>query len=358
MSSKERFLTALKGETPDRVPIFDFPFSRALQKKIIGYETELYDGKAVVEIANKLGLDGVPIFFGGYCGIEFFKTKGNKYTDDWGIEYLKKGWPIISQIKNPITGRKDWENYNMPDPSDEWRFEQVKAAIKANTKNKAIIGCIRGPVSMLSWFLLRIDILSYNFIDDPSLIEDICNSFIDWSLELVNKASKINGLDAFLIADDWGMTKSLLISPAYLKKFFLKPYSRLVSEIRSLGYPVIMHNDGNIWEILDELVATGINACHPVEKAAFMDLKKVKEKYKKRLCPIGNIDNKKILVKGTEDDVKNETLRCLRERSIGGGYIISSDHSLHDDIPHQNVFSYINVAKEYGAYKEGKLELE
>ena len=60
MSSKERFLTALIGGIPDRVPVFNFPFRQKLQEIVIGYRTGLYEGTAIVKMANVLGLDGVP----------------------------------------------------------------------------------------------------------------------------------------------------------------------------------------------------------------------------------------------------------------------------------------------------------
>jgi len=356
-TSRKRFLTALRKDIPDRVPIFEFPFGQELQKTFIGYRTELYDGKAAVRIANKLGIDGVPVFLGGYCGVQFFETDKDTYTDDWGIVYEAKGWPITSQIKNPIAGRKDWDKYTMPDPAEEWRFRQLNDAVKANSRDKAIICCIRGPVSVLAWFLSSIDRLSFNFIDDPELVHDMCESFIDWSIAQVKEAAGIEGFDVFLIADDWGMTKSLLISPEYLRQFFIQPYKRLSHAIRELDYPVIMHNDGNIWEVLDDIAGMGVDAYHPVEKAATMDLKTVKERYRGILCPIGNVDNKEILVSGTVDDVVKETLRCLREGSEGGGYIISSDHSLHDDMPVENITAYIDTVKEYGKYHNGRLEL-
>ena len=108
-TSRERFLAALKKEIPDRVPIFEFPFGQELQEFFIGYQTKLYDGKAAVKMANKLGIDGVAVFLGGYCGVQFFETDDDRYTDDWGIVYERKGWPITSQIKNPISGREDWD---------------------------------------------------------------------------------------------------------------------------------------------------------------------------------------------------------------------------------------------------------
>ncbi len=357
MDSRERFLTAIRGEVPDRVPLFEFPFSQQLQEVFIGYRTALYGGQEAVHMANTLGLDAVTVFLGGYCGIEFFETQGEEYIDDWGIVYKRKGWPIISQIQNPLQGRQDWNHYQMPDPQEKWRFRQLQDAVRANTQKKAIVCCIRGPVSVLSWFLFNIQSLSYNLIDDPGLVKEVCSAFIEWNLVLAQAASKIAPFDVFLIADDWGTSNGLLISPKYLKALFIKPFQQLVSGIKKLGYPVIMHNDGNIWEMLDDLVQTGIHAYHPVEKAATMHLKTIKERYGNQLCPIGNIDNKQILVNGTKEDVQQETLRCLREGAENGGYIISSDHSLHDDIPAENVWAYINTAKKYGFYQQGKLNL-
>ena len=89
---------------------------------------------------------------------------------------------------------------------------------------------------------------------------------------------------------------------------------------------------------------------NPVEKAATMDLGIIKKKYKGRLCPIGNVENKKIMVFGTPKEVEAETLECLKIGAPGGGYIISTDHSFHDDIPEENVWAYINTAKKYGKY--------
>ena len=124
----------------------------------------------------------------------------------------------------------------------------------------------------------------------------------------------------------------------------------MVAGLESLGAPVIMHNDGQIWDVLDDLVDTGIKGFHPVEKAAGMDLKKVKDRYRGKLCPIGNVNNKTTMVSGSPDDVKDEVLDCLKTGAPGGGYIISTDHSLHDDIPLENVFALIDTVNKHGHY--------
>ncbi len=120
--------------------------------------------------------------------------------------------------------------------------------------------------------------------------------------------------------------------------------------MRRLGAPVIMHNDGKIWDVLDDLVATGVDGYHPVEKAAGMDLAAVKRRYAGRICPIGNINNKTTMVFGAPNDVRREAIACLRIAAPGGGYIMATDHSLHDDIPLENIQAYVEVAHQYGVY--------
>jgi uroporphyrinogen decarboxylase len=53
---------------------------------------------------------------------------------------------------------------------------------------------------------------------------------------------------------------------------------------------------------------------------------------------------------GTPDDVRNEVLECLKVAATGGGYILATDHSLHDDIPLENVYTLIDTVKKYGKY--------
>ncbi len=81
-----------------------------------------------------------------------------------------------------------------------------------------------------------------------------------------------------------------------------------------------------------------------------MDLARVKKLYKGRLCPIGNINNKTTMGTGTPEAVSREALECLKIGAPGGGYILATDHSLHDDIPLENVYAYIEVAGKYGTY--------
>lgn len=352
MTSRERFLIALTGGTPDRVPIFEHLFSLKLLDKVLGYSTVLYEGKAQIELATKLGIDGIWTPINGFCGIEEEPhQKDEIYKDEWGVTYQKNGWPIIAQIDVPVKSREDWEKYVMPIVDTPYRTRILRETKDANTGDLAVILGILGPFTMLSWYLTDFTTLAIFMYTEPDLVHAMNEAVLQWNLEAVSLAIKEGGVDCVQISDDWGGTNGLLLSPDHFREFFIPYFKRLVEGIKEMGVPVIMHNDGQIWDILDDLVDCGINALHPVERAAGMDLKRVKENYKGKLTPIGNVNNKDTMASLNPEDVRKEVLECLEEAASGGGYIISTDHSIHDLIPYENIKCLIDTVKEKGVYR-------
>jgi uroporphyrinogen decarboxylase len=320
-------------------------------QELLGYTTELHEGATQVKLATMLGLDGIFIPINGYPGFEEeVHEEGANYLDEWGITYVKNGWPVMVQVDVPIKSREDWKNYSLPDPHAPHRTNVIKDAVKANEGELAIIAGFLGPFTMMYWYFMDLATLSLVVYDDPSLITEMCDSYTEWVLQTAKLAYDVGGVDAFMLADDWGGTTSLLMSPKHLRQFFVKPFGDIVRGLGEMGLPVAMHNDGNLWEVLDDLVGTGINGYHPVERAASMDLGKVKNRYQGKICPIGNINNKTTMVTGTPEEVEQEAIQCLKTAAPGGGYILATDHSLHDDIPTENIYAYIEAAKKYGRY--------
>lgn len=351
MTPRERFLTALNGGVPDRIPITEHLFSQKLLKEVLGYNTILYEGKAQAELAAKLGIDAIWTPINGFCGIEETPhEKDEIYKDEWGVTYRKNGWPIIAQIDTPVKSREDWEKYNFPPVDTPYRLRIFKDTKEANSGDLAIVLGALGPFTMLSWYIMDFETLSITMYTDPEMIHEMNEAVLKWTLDVIRLAIADGGVDCVQISDDWGGTNSLLISPDDFRTFFVPYFRRLVEGIKETGVPVIMHNDGRIWDVLDDLVDCGIDGLHPVERAAGMDLKKVKEKYKGKLTPVGNINNKITMASADPEDVRKEVLECIKEAGADGGYIIATDHSIHDLIPYENVKCLIETVKEYGTY--------
>ena len=208
MKPRERFLAALNGEIPDRIPIFEHLFSRKLLKEQLGYSTELYDGTAQAKLAAKLGIDCIWTPLNGFCGIEEEVHQENEiYKDEWGISYKKNGWPIIAQIDTPIKSREDWENYSLPQVDTPGRLKILQDTVNANEAELAVVLGMLGPFTMMTWYFMDFTDFSMALFMDPDLVHEMVDAFVDWSLDVAKLAVNSGGVDVFQISDDWGGTR-------------------------------------------------------------------------------------------------------------------------------------------------------
>jgi uroporphyrinogen decarboxylase len=121
-----------------------------------------------------------------------------------------------------------------------------------------------------------------------------------------------------------------------------------VDYVDSLGVPALLHSCGNISAYLDLLAETKIKSIHPLQRTAGMDLRRIKAEYGKRFCLIGNIDSSGTLPFGSPEDVRAEVRQAIADAAPGGGYILASDHSLHDGIPIGNITAMFDEGMKAG----------
>ena len=100
---------------------------------------------------------------------------------------------------------------------------------------------------------------------------------------------------------------------------------------------------------MDDFAQTKIASIHPLQRTAGMDLRAVKEQYGDRFCIIGNVDSSRTLPYGTPEDVKAEVKEAIEIAAPEGGYVLASDHSLHDGIPVENILALRDAGLKYGS---------
>jgi uroporphyrinogen decarboxylase len=353
MSPKQRVLCAFHGGQPDRVPMYDWIYSRKLYQEVLGKTPQYYNGEDAVRCAARIGYDFAVVPLGGLGGLRQYAESADVYQDEWGTTYRQDAevsWPADAPVAYPLESSSDWAAYRVPDPALPERLREVKTALKvAQESQTAVFGCVRGPFTA-TWLLFGIETFSLLLYDDPDFIDQVLTVCTDFNIE-GGRRMIAAGVDGITFADDYGSVNGPFLSPALFQKHIIPQLSRMVRCFRQMGVPVMMHSDGNIRPLLDLIVAqTEINAYHPVERGAGMDLREVKQSFGEKICLIGNVNNKTTLVSGSVDDVRSETIDCLRAAAPGGGYILASDHSLKDDMPNENIFALYETGRRYGEY--------
>ena len=354
MRPKERFLAALKRQPVDRVPLFDFLFQRPLFTEVIGRTPDGYNARDAMDLTVAMGLDGVWIPYAAPTGWAPKKVSDRIYIDEWGTS-LEKGeaaWPLDAPVAFPLKTRDDLRRYTPPDPMAEGRMTELNTAVAMNRelgdKAVAVMGSVNGPLTV-AWYLIGYENICLLLYDDPKFLEEVSEMCVDFGVKMIKRIAA-TGVDAMIIAEDLGGSAQGLVKPAHFKAIFKPALKKIIDCIKSYNLPIFFHCCGRIWDYMDDLVELGIDAIHPLQRTAGMDLATVKAKYGDKLCIIGNVDSSRTLPFGSDEQIAVETQEAIRVAAPGYGFILASDHSLHDGIPVKNIQLMFDTARKYGAY--------
>ncbi len=350
MTGRERFLTAMAHKQPDRIPMFDFLFMQDLFYEVIGIKPESYNAEDAVNCTLALGLDAVWIPSDGFAGYSPKMIGDNTYQDEWGTVYEKSAssWPIDAPLSYPIANWNDLKNWECPNPHDLHRTKSLKEGLKLADKRIAVLGGVLGPLSTL-YALMGLEEGSIASIEDPKLFHTIMRIGTDYAKDAGLHLLETDA-DAIIISDDLGYNSGTFLSPESMRIMVLPYIREIVAAFKKTGTKVMLHCDGNMNGILEDLATSGIDAWQPLERKGNNNLAEVKKKYGHVLTPVGNVDSSTVLPYGTKEDVIKDTIHCMRQAGEGGGYIIGSDHSLHDGIPVSNIITMVETVHRYGTY--------
>lgn len=357
MTGKERFVTALKGGIPDRLPVFDFISSPVFIERFTGKKPDSYCAQDIMDVTFKYGFDAAFIGYGGFGGYDSKNEniKSNDidedcYRDEWGTVYKKTGtsWPIDSPFDFPIKDWDDLKKYKLPDPGLPERMNDIKLAQKLSGGEVAIVGGVQGPLTTSILLCGMTNILT-NIYDDPQFVKEIFKLSNDFFKTAIKKMIDAD-IDVICVPEDLGFVSGPFMSLEDFRKLLLPYVEDLFDEAVIKGVPCFLHSCGNINLYLDDLVSVGFNGIHPLQRTANMSIKSVRDKIGDRLCLIGNIDSSNTLVNGSENSIVKETLEAMFDGALNGNMIIASDSDIRDEMPFEKVDLMFKTALEYGKY--------
>ena len=183
----------------------------------------------------------------------------------------------------------------------------------------------------------------------PKSVQRLLDRIKDYIIE-VGKGFIEIGVDIIWIADDLGMVNGPFLHSNTFRKIIFPYFKEIIHSFKKRKVKVLLHSDGQIMSLLDDLVKMGLDGIHPIERKAGMNLREMKEKYGDELTLIGNVDATEVLPHGGVEDIKKQVLECLLTAAPGGGYILASDHSIHEGIPPENAVAMFKLARKYGKY--------
>jgi hypothetical protein len=140
------------------------------------------------------------------------------------------------------------------------------------------------------------------------------------------------------------------MGPELSRKWAIPCYARIVEKCAEHKVPVAMHSCGNAVELIPDLIDIGVVMYNPVEPTSGADIYEVHKKYGDKIALSGNIDIAGVLAFGSPQDVMEDVRHHIEALGGDGAYILTTSHSVTNDIPYENFLAMIAAGHRYGRY--------
>jgi len=147
-----------------------------------------------------------------------------------------------------------------------------------------------------------------------------------------------------ILTDDYAFKTGTLMSREQFERFVLPWLARGVEAVHDAGGLCVKHTDGDISEIIDLIVETGIDGIGPLEPAAGMDLIEVQSTWGDRVSVVGNVDVD-LLCRGATDEVIRTTESLVCGLAARGGHVLSSGNTITSPVQPANFRAMINTGR-------------
>ncbi|MCR5681100.1 MAG: hypothetical protein K6G29_01515 [Clostridiales bacterium] len=198
------------------------------------------------------------------------------------------------------------------------------------------------------WNFRGMETLMMDYYDYPDEVHALHRAVCDTEIKLFRRAMREVKPDGYMISDDLGTQKALMMSPSTFREF-IKPYYReLWGLVRGCDVDVWLHTCGNITEIIGDLIECGLSVLHPIQKHT-MDWDEVAAKWKGKVAFWVGMDVQDTLINGTPEDVRRE-VRLMRDTfdSPAGGFLYAAGNGIVRGTPLENIEAFLSECLTYG----------
>ena len=360
MDSKERVLTAISHQQPDRVPVTN-RFNPEIEDQLRNILK--IDSKDSFDLEVELGHDMLCTkeigIVSSYSLSHNRQIGQNEYICDFGIIKKKINYPggfYLEIIKNPLENLDDYSSFKLPDPANQEllqrEFKLFSQGVKNYGRTHAIVGGVTCTIFEGCCMLRGLSRVLVDLIENADFLNDLMDKLEDYHYQVGKRLIEL-GADIIYIGDDAGMQTGMLISPVLWRKYLKPRYNRLFERWKKINKNIkfALHSDGHIEPIINDLIEAGLDILNPVQPGT-MDDAMLKKKYGKNITFWGGINVQKTIPFGSTSDVIDEVKDRINTFGAGGGFIISSAHNVQPNTRSiENVFTYYWACSKYGVYK-------
>jgi uroporphyrinogen decarboxylase len=352
MTHRERILAAYHRRIPDRLPwslgmtppvLEVFRQHTGASDPVRYYD---FDVSWVGPNAAPRPTDWAPYYAGRtYDGSVDFES-------EWGYAMVQKEpGSHFRHYESPFDAKDftpdDARRYPLPDYRDPVRYAGVAERNRQIQAQGYATQYIMGFSTFdFSWLIRGFEL----FLADLATEEESSRILMDRVSDTVADALEnvaACGADIVGCGEDVGMQNALIMGPDLWRREIKPRFRKIISRSKRANPDVLFfyHSDGNIAEIIPDLIEIGVDILNPVQPEC-MDVAAIKAEYGDRLSFNGGIGTQTVMPRGTPAEVRAAVRVAFETMGRGGGYCCAPSHTLEPEVPWDNIVAFVETCRE------------
>ena len=317
MSSKRLVEKTLSFDSPDRIP---------RQTWILPWAEANYPDE--VETLRSAYPDD--IIFAPALYKTSPKTIGDKYAvgeyvDEWGCRFSNVHGGVIGVVRQPLLD--DWDDLDrLQPPAETLSVDSDAVNAFCRSRDAFVLSAFPGqrPFERFQ-FIRTMERALIDLVTEPPGLPELLNLIHAHYCKEVEAWARTE-VDGIMLMDDWGTQQGLIVSPDIFRRFFKPMYRDYADIAKRFGKSLFMHSDGNIAEILPDLIEVGVDALN--SQLFCMDIESLGERFRGKITFWGEIDRQTILPRGSRQDIARAVHKVHDNLYCDGGVIAQCEFGL------------------------------
>lgn len=342
MTPRENILRAARFEGPEFIPMiflindacWNYYPQDALQELMCAHPLLFPDYQKQASVTPTFSID---------C------LADKPYTDPWGCVWETTDDGIVGVVtRHPLGDWAVFEDYHPPTVDSAYDWAQIAQRINAHRVRGEFY---RASLGHGHTFLRLCDLRGYentliDMIDEDDRFARLLSTVEQYNLDIVQRLLGL-GVEWMGYPEDLGMQKGPMISPALFRQYIKPVYARLMHPAREAGVVIHMHSDGDLHDLLDDMLDLGITVLNLQDLVNGLDW--IKDRLRGKVCIELDIDRQEITRFGTPAQIEaliRDEVATLGSRE--GGLMML--YGLYPGVPLENVSALMDALERYAGY--------
>lgn len=340
MNSYERVQATLRHQRPDRPPMEIMAIPRVLSDLCSHFgvdgNEELLDALGVDFRLMMPGVDKtqpVPEAVARTAG-EGVQLSANAY----GVVLKKEEhFPQAHRIWGPFYDTDDLDSFDWPTASDARPPGSISEEVATlNAKGLCTVAHCNNPFKF-AYFMRPFEEFLMDCVERPAYVRELLERVADVEFACAENGVRA-GCRAAMVFGDFADQRSLMVSPRTFREVLKPVLANLVSRVRAIQPEtlVFLHSDGNLTDVLEDLIECGFDAVHPIQPES-MDMLAVKRTFGDRLTLFGGVSVQTELPGSRPEDIRQLVRARIDQLGHDGGFMLAPSNTLLPDCPIESI---------------------